>query len=189
MARINLLPWREAQRKERQRQFTVIAVGSAVLMVLIILYIHLHLNGLIKEQVNRNTFLDKQISEVEQNIQQIRSLEADKQNLLARMNIIQQLQSSRPEIVHLFYEIANAIPDGVYLSKLSRSGTTVRIEGIAESNANVSSFMKTLDESQWMTNPTLDVIDSSKKEYPGMSWFNLSVTEVHPTSEKTEPKK
>jgi type IV pilus assembly protein PilN len=190
MAHINLLPWREAQRKERQRQFTVVAIGSAVFMGLVVFYVHLHFNGLIEQQTNRNVFLEKQIAEVEKNIKQIQTLETDKQNLLSRMKIIQQLQGSRPEIVKLFYEIANSLPDGVYLTKLKRSGTNLEIEGVAESNANVSNFMKNLDDSDWLASPALEVIDTRKKEYPGLSWFNLRVSQSRPnTKEEMEAKR
>jgi len=180
MAKINLLPWREAQKKEQQRQFAFMAVGSAIFMVLIIVYVHIHFSGLIAQQNNRNSFLQKEIENVEKDIVAIKSLESDKQNLLARMNIIQQLQGSRPEIVHLFDESAKTLPEGVYLTKLNRTGSTVKVEGVAESNANVSTLMKNLDVSVWMKGPRLDVIDSSKKEYAGLSWFNLRVAQTRP---------
>ncbi len=183
MAKINLLPWREALKKEHQRQFAFMAVGSAVFMVLIIVYVHIHFSGLIAQQNNRNSFLQKEIESVEKDIVAIKSLEADKQNLLARMNIIQQLQGSRPEIVHLFDESAKTLPEGVFLTKLNRTGSTVKVEGVADSNANVSTLMKNLDASQWMKGPRLDVIDSSKKEFDGLSWFNLRVGQTRPAKD------
>lgn len=189
MAKINLLPWRETLRKERQRQFSVVAIGSAMLMVLIIVYIHLHFSGLIREQESRNTFLEKQISQVNKNIEEIQTLEADKENLLARMDIIQQLQRSRPEIVHLFYETAKMLPNGVYLTKISKTNMTVKIEGVAQSNANVSRLMKNLDASDWLDNPVLDIIDSSKKQYPDASWFNLHANLKHPDDSQGQTKK
>ena len=186
MSKINLLPWREALKKEQQRQFAFVAVGSAVCMVLIIVYVHIHFSGLITQQNNRNSFLQTEIEKVEKDIIAIKSLEADKQNLLARMNIIQQLQGSRPEIVHLFEESAKTLPEGVYLTRLNRTGATVKVEGVAESNANVSTLMKNLDISDWMKSPRLDVIDSSKKEYAGLSWFNLRVSQSRPAKDDEE---
>ncbi|NOX43916.1 MAG: PilN domain-containing protein [Gammaproteobacteria bacterium] len=180
MAKINLLPWRDSLKKEQQRQFASIAIGSVIFMVLIVVYLHIHFAGLISAQEGRNAFLQKEIEKVDKDIVTIQSLENDKQNLLARMNIIQQLQGSRPEIVHLFDETAKTLPDGVYLTKVNRAGLSVKIEGVAESNANVSTFMKNLDASEWIKGPRLDVIDSSKKEYAGLSWFNLRVAQTKP---------
>lgn len=189
MAKINLLPWREAQKKEQQRQFAFMAVGSSIFMVLVIVYVHIHFSGLIAKQNDRNAFLQQQIDEVEKDIVAIKSLESDKQNLLARMNIIQQLQTSRPEIVHLFDESAKSLPSGVYLTSIKRSGQTVKVEGVAESNANVSTFMKNLDSSEWLAGPRLDVIDSSKKQFEGLSWFNLRVAQTAPSKPEDDKKK
>lgn len=186
MAHINLLPWREALRKERKRQFSVMAGGSVILTLLMLVYIHFHVNQLIKEQSNRNSFLEGKIAEVEKKIIEIQTLETDKQNLLARMKIIQQLQSSRPEIVHLYQELAQTIPDGVYLTRLDVAGSALKIEGVAESNANVSAFMRNLDSSTWIAKPSLEVIDSSKSEYLGMSWFSMRATQIRPSEEKVD---
>jgi type IV pilus assembly protein PilN len=183
MAHINLLPWREALAKERKRQFAVVAAGSAMLSALVLVYIHIHIATLITDQGARNTFLEGQIVEVEKQIKEIESLEADKQNLLARMKIIQTLQASRPEIVHLFQEVAQTIPEGVYLTNLNVTGKNLKIEGVAESNANVSALMRNIDTAAWMTGPILDVIDSSKSDYPGMSWFSMRVTQDRPAAE------
>jgi type IV pilus assembly protein PilN len=180
MAKINLLPWRDSLKKEQQRQFASIAMGSVIFMALIIVYLHIHFAGLISAQEGRNAFLEQEIEKVDKDIVTIQSLENDKQNLLARMNIIQQLQGSRPEIVRLFDESAKTLPDGVYITKLNRTGSSVKIEGVAESNANVSTFMKNLDSSEWLKRPRLDVIDSSKKEYAGLSWFNLRISQTKP---------
>lgn len=184
MAHINLLPWRSALQKERKRQFAVMAGGSVLLTMLILVYVHIHVNGLITEQNNRNTFLQGKITDVDKQITEIQTLETDKQNLLARMKIIQTLQSSRPEIVHLFQEVAQTVPDGVYLTQLNVSGTALKIEGVAESNANVSAFMRNVDTAMWMNKPSLDVIDSSKTEYPGMSWFSMRATQIRPSETK-----
>jgi type IV pilus assembly protein PilN len=183
MAHINLLPWREALAKERKRQFAVVAAGSAMLSALVLVYVHIHVAALITNQNARNTFLETQITEVEKQIKEIETLEADKQNLLARMKIIQTLQASRPEIVHLFQEVAQTIPEGVYLTNLNVTGKNLKIEGVAESNANVSALMRNIDTAAWMSNPILDVIDSSKSEYPGMSWFSMRVTQDRPAAE------
>lgn len=184
MARINLLPWRDARRKEVQRQFGIVAAGSAFITAAVIAYIHFHIAGLIDTQNRRNTFMEEEIKQVERDIAQIKNLESDKANLLARMKIIQQLQSARPEIVHLFYETATTLPEGVYLTTLKRTRDSLKIEGVAESNANVSNYMRNLDGSDWLTRPMLDVIDATKKEYSGLSWFDLRVSQSKPKTDE-----
>ena len=160
MARINLLPWREELRKERQKQFAFMAAGSAVIALLVVLYIHMHVNGMIENQNSRNDFLKQQISEVESKIREIESLEKQKGQLLARMRVIERLQSNRPEIVHMFDSLAKAVPEGLYLTGIKQNGRTLVIEGRAQSNARVSSFMRNLDASPWFENPVLDVIEA-----------------------------
>ncbi len=163
MARINLLPWRDELRKEQRKQFTFIAAGSAVLMLMVILYVHLYIGGLISNQNSRNKYLQQQISDVESKIKQIEDLEKQKQQLLARMKVIEQLQQNRPAVVHLFESLAKAVPDGLYLTSVKQSGTSLTIEGVAQSNARVSSFMRSLDHSRWFENPVLDVIQAQEK--------------------------
>jgi len=178
MTRINLLPWRETLRKEQQRQFISVAAGASILMAVIIFYVHIHIGGLIDAQTARNNFLEKEIALVDEKITEIKQLETEKQQLLARMNIIQQLQSRRPEIVHIFDEMARSVPDGIYLTSIKQLGESLAIEGVAESNARVSAFMRNLDASKWFTNPGLIVIESKEKENVRTSRFTLKVTQV-----------
>ena len=178
MTRINLLPWRETRRKEQQRQFISIAAGAAVLMGVIVLYLHLHVSGLIEEQTLRNKFMQDEIAKVEAKIAEIKTLETKKQQLLARMTIIQQLQSRRPEIVHVFDELVRAVPPGMYLTKISEQGNTMVFEGVAQSNARVSAFMRNLDASSWFSNPKLDVIEADPKDQSRSSRFKLTVSQV-----------
>lgn len=180
MPHINLLPWREELRRERQRQFINIAVGAAVVMIGIILLTHIRFSTMINEQDGRNKFLQEEIVRVDAEIKEIETLEKEKEALLARMTIIQQLQSSRPEVVHLFDEIAKTIPEKAYLLKMSRKDTLISIEGVADSNDYVSEFMRSLNASPWLTNPKLSVIESGKGKYPNSSWFQLQVTQTHP---------
>ena len=102
MTRINLLPWRELLRKEREREFITIAGGAAFLMCLVIVYVHFHMAGVIDNQNGRNAFLEKEIKKVESQIKEIDRLETEKSQLLARMNVIEELQGQRPQMVHLF---------------------------------------------------------------------------------------
>jgi len=176
MTRINLLPWRESLRKEKQRQFASIAIGAIVLMGMIILYIHLHIGSQIKAQNARNDYLKKEIASVEEKIKEIKTLESEKKNLLSRMNVIQQLQTKRPEIVHIFYEIMRNVPSGIYLTAINQKDSSLVIEGVAQSNARVSAFMRNLALTDWLMEPRLEVIKANKsKSGERTSTFKLHV--------------
>jgi type IV pilus assembly protein PilN len=175
MTRINLLPWREIRRKEQRRQFFSVAAGASILMGMIVLYIHIHVGGLITAQEQRNKYMRDEIAAVDAKIAEIKSLETKKQQLLARMNIIQELQTRRPEIVHIFDELVRAVPAGLYLTRISQQGDNIVIEGVAESNARVSAFMRNLDGSEWFVAPRLDVIEADAKSATRSSVFKLTV--------------
>lgn len=173
MPHINLLPWREQKRKEQEKRFyllTALAGAAAVLMVLISSN---QITQLINYQQQRNAFMTTQLQAVDAQIETIKSLENEKTRLLGRMNVIQRLQASRPESVHLFEQLAHVTPEGTQLVKVSFSGGLYSIEGVAESNALISRMMRNIDRSKWLQDPELVVIDSKKKEYPGNSWFSL----------------
>lgn len=163
MARINLLPWREELRKEQQRQFLTIMGLSVVLMVLMIAVVHIQYANLVGNQNKRNQFLTAKIADVDAQIKEIEKLERDKQSLQARISVIQQLQGNRPEIVHLFDEVARILPQGLYLKKVEQKGKAVTIVGYAQSNARVSAFMRNIEASDWLDKPILDVIKLEKK--------------------------
>lgn len=186
MPHINLLPWREEIRRERQRLFINIAVGAAILMVGIIILTHLQIAGKIETQEGRNQFLEQQITSVNKEIEEIKALEKEKAALLARMKIIQELQSSRSEVVHLFDEIAKAVPDRVYLTKLDRKGPLIQIEGFADSNGDVSEFMRKLNASPWLGQPKLAVIETGKADNASKSRFQLEVVQHNPQVEEAK---
>ncbi len=179
MARINLLPWREELRKEQQRQFLTIMGLSAVLMILIILAVHIQYANLINIQNQRNQFLTAQIAEVDAQIKEIEKLERDKQSLQARISVIQQLQGNRPEIVHLFDEIARILPQGLYLKSIEQKGKTITIVGYAQSNARVSAFMRNIEASDWLDKPVLDVIKLANKDENDSREFSLRCVQVN----------
>lgn len=164
MAKINLLPWRQEQRKEQQRQFLTIMGLSVVLVIVGILAVHLQYSRLIGTQDSRNTYLRKHITEVEAQIREIDELAGKKERLLARMEIIQQLQRNRPEIVRLFDELVRVLPEGVHLNSLKQSNRSLQMVGIAQSNARVSALMRNIDQSEWLAKPQLDVIEKGKSE-------------------------
>lgn len=163
MTRINLLPWREMARKEKKRQFISIGVGAIVLMGLIIFYVHIHIAGMISDQAARNDFLNDEITRIDRQIKEIKTLEEEKADLVARMDVIQQLQVRRSRIVHIFDEIEKTLPTGVFLTKIEQRGGELVLNGIAQSNGDVSSLMRNLEASDWLESPRLEVIQSSDK--------------------------
>lgn len=177
MPRINLLPWREAERKERKLQFAV-ALGVAALgSVLTAAAAYVMLGSMIQAQVRRNDELRTEIKAVDKQIEEINNLESAKQKFIARMKIIEQLQRSRPEIVHVFDEIVRTLPDGVYLTSVHQNAAKLKFEGVAQSSTRVSSFMRNIDGSDWLKNPELEVVQTAKNSAPGSS-FTLTADEV-----------
>jgi type IV pilus assembly protein PilN len=173
MAKINLLPWREELRKQKQREFGIMAGGSAIIAALIVLLAHLHISGLIDNQNQRNAFLENEIDILDQRIGRIKELEQLKANLLARMNVIQELQRSRPESVHLMDEMVRTLPDGIYLKKFTQKGKALTMDGVAQSNARVSDYMRNIDSSPWLTGPRLDLIKTTEEDRRRIANFTL----------------
>jgi len=184
MARINLLPWREEQRRERLKKFQTITVLAAFLMLAIILLVHVRMNALIDHQQSRNDYLVKQNKVLQAQITEIENLEKEKSNLLARMNIIQQLQSSRPQVVHVFDEMVSTMPNGVYLTGIKNAGPSITLNGFAQSNARVSSYMRKVDDADWLSDPRLDVIATESIKGQRISRFTLVVKQTTPAAKK-----
>ena len=147
MANINLLPWREELRKEKTRQFASMLGFSVILTVAVLLLVHVTISGQISYQQKRNKILEDEIEKLEIALKEIGGLEETKEKLLSRMDIIQSLQQKRPQIVHLFDEIVRTVPEGIYLTGIKQSGTTININGVAESNGRVSAYMRNIDGS------------------------------------------
>ena len=163
MPRINLLPWREEERKKRQRDFGVAMAGSVVAAIGCILAVLFVYSQMIDNQDGRNQRLNDEIAELQKSIEEIDGLERQKERLLARMEIIEQLQKSRPEIVHLFDEIARQLPEGVYLTGMTQRGRQVELRGIAQSSTRVSALMRQIDASPWMMDPEVDRVETTTK--------------------------
>ena len=145
MPRINLLPWREAERKRKRQEF-FLSIGAAIATAaLVTLLGRWQMSAAIEHQNERNRILSDEIAELDKQIQEILGLEKQKQRLLARMEIIETLQRSRPEIVHVFDEVVRILPEGVYLTYLKQSGTRFEIRGVAQSSTRVSAFMRNID--------------------------------------------
>lgn len=178
MAHINLLPWREELRKQRKRDFFIFAGSAAFAMVVVVVFLHFFFTSLIDYQDERNAFMQAEIKKVEAQIKEIQELEKKKAQLIARMQVIDQLQKNRPEIVHMFDELVRLVPEGMYLTSIVQKDRTITIEGIAQSNARVSALMRALDASEWFTNPVLDVIQSKTgKGEEGLQSFKLRVNQ------------
>jgi type IV pilus assembly protein PilN len=186
MARINLLPWRAERRKQRQKEFMTMlglaALAGVVLSFLIISYY----NGQISGQQERNAYLDQQIQAVDSKIKEIEELDRKKAKLLARKEVIEQLQANRSQMVHLFDSLVRTIPDGVILSSIKQEGEKLTLEGRSQSNARVSTYMRNLEGSGWMTKPDLSIIEA-KGDDKGLPFaFTLAVTLANPNAPKDE---
>jgi type IV pilus assembly protein PilN len=174
MPRINLLPWREQERKVRRREFMVAAGGAIFASVIFILGGKLLYSSWTDAQNEKNNLLKKEIVKLDAQIADIQDLENRKQRLVARMEIIEKLQRKRPEIVHLFDEIVKTVPDGIYLTTIKQTGNKLEIHGVAQSSTRVSTFMRNIDSSVWMDNPVLQVVESSRDSPTGGSNFTLT---------------
>ncbi len=183
MARINLLPWREELRKQKQQQFIVVTAGTAVVAGLLVLLAHMQFIGLIDKQNQRNQFLSDEIAVLDKKIHKIKDLEKTKTALLARMDIIQQLQHSRPQSVHLMDQLVLTLPDGLYLKKISQKGSALTLSGSAQSNARVSAYMRNIDNSEWMAKPKLDVIETKDSDKRRSAEFVLRASQATPSKE------
>jgi type IV pilus assembly protein PilN len=175
MPRINLLPWREQERKVRRREFMVALGAAAIIGVVCVLFGKFILYASwIDSQNAKNGLLRKEIVKLDAQIADIQDLETRKQRLVARMEIIERLQRKRPEIVHLFDELVKTVPEGIYLTQIKETGKKLEMKGVAQSSTRVSTFMRNIDSSSWMDNPQLQVVETSKDSPTGGSSFTLT---------------
>jgi type IV pilus assembly protein PilN len=178
MPRINLLPWREQERKVRRREFLVAAGAAVFAAVIFALGGKVVYSSWIDAQNEKNNLLKKEIVKLDAEIADIQDLENRKQRLVARMEIIEKLQRKRPEIVHQFDEMVHTVPDGVYLTSIKQTGNKVELKGVAQSSTRVSTFMRNIDTSTWMDNPELQVVETSKDSPTGGSNFTVYANTV-----------
>jgi len=186
MAKINLLPWREELRKKHLQDFLMFILAGVVLTGAFMGGWHWVNENNIQHQKNRNNYLKREISAVDERIREIRELEKTKQQLLSRMNVITQLQGSRPQIVRLMDEVVTTLPEGVFLTKVNQAGNRVSFNGRAQSNARVSSYMRNIEETRWMTRPMLKIIENKDKTGTGFSHFSLTANQVSPKKKDEE---
>lgn len=184
MARINLLPWRAERRKQRQKEFAGMLVASAVLGVVLAFLVVSYYSAQIDGQNERNAFLREQIKQVDTQIKEIEQLDQKKAKLLARKEVIEQLQANRSQMVHLFDSLVRTIPDGVILTAAKQEGDKLTLEGRGQSYGRVSSYMRNLESSGWMTRPELSIIEAKAGD-PGLPYaFTLSVMLANPNAPK-----
>lgn len=180
MAKINLLPWREELRKERQQEFYA-TVGFFIVLTLCAWgTVHFYNTQRIDYQQSRNDILDTEIVKLDKKIEEIQRLEKEKQRLKARIEAIEQLQGNRPLIVRLFDEMVTSLPEGVSLVSVTQKGKAVTINGVAQSNARVSSFMRKLEESDWLGDPQLQIIEAKDDQGQRVSNFTMRFNQVIP---------
>lgn len=184
MARINLLPWRESQRKNRAKTFYMTLGFSTVLAASIVFYINLYINSLIENQMQRNKYLQGQIAILDKQIRKIEDLKKEKDKLLAHIEMIHQLQMSRPQIVRILDEIVRTLPSGIYLENIKRQDHVEVLDGVAESNARISLFMRNLDASPIFQNSRLEIIEKKGKDRSIGRRFTLIADENKLSSDK-----
>ena len=190
MAKINLLPWREERRKELLNGFLVMLGLVALFAALTVGIVHFYHSQLIERQNTRIGYIDKRIKEVDKKITEIKELEKQKEGLLSRMRAIESLQHDRPLIVHLFDELVRSVPEGMSILNLKQQGPKITITGEAQSNARVSSFMRKIEQSEWIKGAKLKVIKESNKGEGSttktVNEFMLTFEQVMPSVDKEE---
>ncbi len=180
MPHINLLPWREELRQERKKQFLTMLAGALILTAGLVYLALSQVQGMVSHQESRNQTLQREIAQLDEKIREIDQLRETRADLVARMQVIEELQQRRTEIVHLFDELVSTLPEGIYLTSLSQSGGNISVEGVAQSNARVSVYMKNLDDSDWLADPQLQVIETRGERPNRFSQFSLQVRQTVP---------
>lgn len=188
MAKINLRPWREELRAEKQKQFVVMILGAAILAAGLAFLWKTDMDSRIAYQQSRNAYIQTAMKQLDAQIKEIESLKRKRDELLARMKVIQDLQGKRPVIVRVFDEMVRTLPDGLFYTDLKKVGDRLDVVGMAESNSRISSLMRKFDESDWFTDPNLTNVAAADKRRAGYSQFNLSVQQKTPEAEGEESK-
>lgn len=189
MIRINLLPHREIRRQQQQKQFfimlgTVVAIGAAIWFA-----VHTYLEDRFKNQVARNDYLKSEIVKLDKQIAEIQKLKDQTSALLARKRVVETLQSTRSEVVHLLDQLVRQLPDGVFLKSIKQTGTRVAITGITQSQARVSTLMRQLDSSLSLDSPGLVEIKSTQDRGQRVNEFimNINITRAAPEEVAGKP--
>jgi len=173
MPRINLLPWRAELRQKRKQEFLVALLGAVMVGAVLVYASKLTMQGWIANQGARNETLKSEIAALDKQIAEITGLENQRERLLARMRVIDQLQRSRPEVVHLFDELVNAVPEGVHFTEIKQTSNRIELQGQAQSSTRVSTLMRNIDASEFLGDPGLDVVSTNTTGPERNSQFKL----------------
>jgi type IV pilus assembly protein PilN len=175
LVRINLLPHRELKRAARQRQFIFLAASISVLALLIIVLVHGIIGGKIDSQATRNSYLEGEIVKLDKQIDEIKKLKEQIQAMLSRKKVVETLQGNRSQSVYLLDQMVRLLPDGLYLKSFKQSGNIVTVQGYAQSNARVATFIRNLDASSWLESPELIETKAAMVEKARLIEFSLKV--------------
>lgn len=183
MIYINLLPWRAHRRAQRQKQFYAMTGVAALVGAALALGGYTYMNSRIEHQESRNEMLQSEIRVLDRQIARIRTLDSQRQDLIDRIEVIQTLQASRPEAVHLFDQMVRALPEGTFLRELRQEGELIRLVGRAESNARISALMRRVDASPWLRDSTLQIIETRQEGRLQVRDFRLEAFQTRPGAE------
>lgn len=186
MPRINLLPWRAELRQKRKKDFLTALVAAILVAGALSYATKLGVQAQIRAQSSRNAVLQQEIAELDKQIAEILGLENQKERLLARMEIIEQLQRARPEVVHLFDELVDTLPEGVHLTEIRQTDSRIELHGDAQSSTRVSALMRNIDSSQWLRDPGLDVVETVDLGPTRNAQFTIFMQQVPMNGEDAE---
>ncbi len=184
MAHVNLLPWRAERRKQREREFYLQLVAAFVVALGVLLLWIFWMDQRIDNQNDRNAYLQTEIKQLDVRIAKIKDLEKVREHLLARKQIIEQLQADRSQMVHLFDELVKTIPSSARLTALKQSGQSMSLDGVAQSNASVAEYMRNIEASPWMGHADLRKTENTHDATRMPYVFGLNVTLSRPKSDE-----
>lgn len=184
MAHINLLPWRTERRKQREREFFMQLAAAFVAAVLALFLWVFWMDMRIDNQNERNTYLQGEIKQLDERIAKIKDLEKVRERLLARKQIIEQLQANRSQMVHLFDELVKTIPASARLGGLKQVGDSMTLEGVAQSNASVAEYMRNIEASPWMGHADLRKTENTHGDSRMPYAFGLDVALSRPKQDE-----
>ncbi|MBE1158940.1 PilN domain-containing protein [Dyella acidiphila] len=185
MARINLLPWRAERRKQRQREFFMQLGAAAVAAIGVLMLWGFWMGMRVDNQNERNAYLQDQIKQVDARLTKINDLEKVRSQLLARKQIIEQLQANRSQMVHLFDELVKTIPGSVRLTSIKQAGDQMVLDGVSQSNASVADYMRNIEVSPWMGQTDLSKTENSHDASRMPYSFGLTVSLQKPKDDGT----
>ncbi len=187
MTTINLLPWREARRKQQQQDFIIMLAVAAAIGVAVFFGWKMVVDSRVESQLSRNRYIERELTQLDQQIKEISELEKRRADLVSRMNVIQDLQNNRPYIVYMFDQLVRTLPDGVYYTSIERKGGVFTIAGIADSNNRISALMRNLNESAWFKDPDLRTV-AAASDGSQANIFTLTVSQELPSANADKEK-